>query len=216
MTTLHPYAFTCPQCRQVFVSSVLGSYGRMGGDTDFCPRFTGANPLPCFLHRCTNCGFIAYQDEFGEGERQGSGSDRRFAELYPQESGAERYTDAAACYESRGAAKETLGWLYLRGAWCARFEGRGADEQRLLAQAAARFAAALDEGAVEPGKRAEVTYLVGELHRRCGAFEEALTHFARAAELPVTGKAAQWLPDLIASQRALAETGDASDTAMPK
>jgi len=215
MTTLHPVAFVCPRCRQVFVSSVLGSYGQVGSHTDLCPRFTGANPLPCFLHRCSGCGFIAYQDEFGEGEPRGSGFDHGFAELYPSESGVVRYTDAAAYYESRGADQETVGWLYLRAAWCARYEQRGDDEQRMLAEAARWFAAALAEGAVEPAEQAQTTYLVGELHRRCGEFTSALEYFGRARALPAEGEATEWLPGLIARQHAMAEARDAAPAELP-
>ncbi len=208
MTTMGEVGLVCPECGTAFRSRMIMSCGHGGQDTDFRPQYWGANPLPVFVHRCPDCDFVADAGEFEEYD----GPDMDLPED-PGGSGAERYALAARHAEARGASREELGWLHMRAAWCARMAGDTAIECLNMERAAALLAEAVESD--EVGDLAAATYLVGELKRRCGDFEEAGRWFWRAASTPMDDEQQQWLSGLIERQRELAQAGDASGTEMP-
>ncbi|MCS7187655.1 MAG: DUF2225 domain-containing protein [Armatimonadota bacterium] len=206
MTTFASSAMICPKCRLLFKSIVIASYGYLEKDTDFYPNYWGFNPLPHFVHRCPGCGFVAYEDEFEEPTQQ-----VLLEELPedPNDSGVTRYSDAAAYYAEKGEDKLVIATCYLKAGWCARIEGKRKEERIMLAKAAQWFTEALDEGTVEEEERAVIAYLIGELHRRCRRFEEALKFFERAKREPVTPR---WLLSVVERQAELARARDSSNT----
>jgi len=208
MTTFVYSAMICPKCRLLFGSICIISCGHSGQDTDFYPHYWGFNPLPHFVHRCPGCGFVAYKDEFEEPVQKISGLQTLGLPKDPNDSGINRYSDAAAYYAEKGADKLLVANCYLRAGWCARIEGRKEEEQVMLTKAAQWFTEALEEGSVDVRQRAVIAYLIGELHRRCGRFDEALEFFERAKrESPK-----EWLSSVIERQAGLARAHDSSNT----
>jgi len=209
MTTFVRLAMICPKCRLLFKSIHIASCGYISQDTDFYPHYWGFNPLPHFVHRCPGCGFVAHENEFEKPGQKISGL-QTLENLPedPNDSGVNRYSDAAAYYAEKGADKLLVADCYLRAGWCARIEGKREEEQIMLMKAAQWFTEALEEGSVDVSQRAVIAYLIGELHRRCGRFDEALEFFERAKrESPE-----EWLSSIIERQAELARAHDPSNT----
>jgi tetratricopeptide (TPR) repeat protein len=99
--------------------------------------------------------------------------------------------------------------LFLSASWCARDEGRPDRERDCQTEAALRFESALESGAVEPTQVATILYLVGELYRRLGLFEVAISYFDQALRATQTDTGGP-VTALVARQRRLAE-GHRSD-----
>lgn len=208
MTTFAYSAMVCPKCRLLFRSIVIASYGYIKTDTDFYPNYWGFNPLPHFVHRCPGCGFVAYEDEFEKPTQQVLEGLEKLPKD-PNDSGVTRYSDAAAYYAEKGKDKLVVADCYLKAGWCARIEGKKDEEQIMLTKAAQWFTEALDEGTVDEKERAVIAYLIGELHRRCERFGEALKFFERAKREP---RKPRWLLSVIERQAELARTRDSSNT----
>lgn len=209
MTTFAYSAMICPKCRLLFKSIVITSFGYSGKDTDFCPHYWGFNPLPHFVHRCPSCGFVAYGGEFEEPlQRVSKLQDFNKLPEDPNDSGINRYSDAATYYAEKGADKLLVADCYIRAGWCARFEGRKEEERIMLTKAAQWFTEALEEGIANARQRAVIAYLIGELHRRCERFDEALEFFERAKR----ESAEEWLSFAIERQAELASKRNSSNT----
>lgn len=213
MTTLLEVALICPRCVEPFASTALGSYGSSGQDTDFRPHFWGFDPLPLMLHRCPRCRYVAEDDAFA-GAHLPDGA--RTPPRDPEEDPMRRYADAAQFAREDGRPPEHIASLLHRGAWCARTSGRRDAERALMTEAAQEYGRALDAGGVDAQVAAVTAYLVGELLRRCGRFDEALRWLGRAAGYSLTPEQAEWLPALIGEQRALAEAGDGRPTVVER
>jgi hypothetical protein len=118
--------------------------------------------------------------------------------LYP---GSRKYELAAHAYARAGTPPLGIGDLYLRGVWCARYEAAAEVEQRLQQEAIRWFERALSQD-LSGFERARVFYLLGELNRRLGRFEEAVRWFAGVGPAPA------WLKSWTARMSALAREHD--------
>ena len=209
MTTILDLVVLCPDCHEAFVTHALGSYGNAGQDTDFRPHYWGLNPLPFMVHECPNCSFVAPDDRFDSSDASSDGLPRD-----PAGPGADRLARAARSMRDTEASAEEVAWLFLRAAWCARIDGDAADERMNMTEAAQSFEMALEGEEIGANNTAAATYLVGELHRRCGDFARALSWFARASALDHPNPDFD-LTGLIERQRQLAQAGDAANAEMP-
>lgn len=212
MTTCFRVAYLCPKCQTLFATMVVSSCSYAGKDTDFRPQYTGINPLPLFVHRCPNCNFVGREDEFEKPMEEIS--DEACVQLPqdPFDDGVQRYSDMAERMVVEGAEKLDIADVYLKAAWCARIDGQSEAERTALGKAAQLLTEALAEGSIEPELRAIFIYLVGELHRRCERFDQALNFFEQARNTPTSGEAREWLPVWIDRQAELARAQDASNT----
>lgn len=185
MTTLQLIELTCPVCDREFQSqTVVATNGFAGKRTDFHERATGMQPLPYFVHLCTQCGYAGIARDFGAAVEPGAWlKELVWTELAPSlvhalPSGSLKYEHAAKVAAWQGHDPRYLADLALRAAWCCVDEGDTEAERYFRRHAAWRFAEALDryEG-VPPEERAVLTYLVGELWRRIGDEAQAQAWF---------------------------------------
>jgi uncharacterized protein (DUF2225 family) len=209
MTTLHLIELTCPVCEHEFRSqTVVATNGFGGKRTDFHERAAGMQPLPYFVHLCTNCGYAGITRDFGD---EVDPSDRIkehvWCELAPAlrhalPSGSLKYEHAAKVAEWLSTEPRYVADLYLRAAWCCVDEGDTEAERYFRRKAAWRFADALAQfDGVPPEERAVITYLIGELWRRIGDDVLAQQWFDRVAE-EVTEPAAQsWVLEVADQQK---------------
>lgn len=211
MTTFNEMAVACPMCDTVFRTAAIMSCGSGGQDSDFRPQYWGLNPLPLFVHRCPECDFVAYDDEFEHRGREVEGLPED-----PGGTGVERYVLAARKAEDANASREEIGHLYLRAAWCARVEQDEDAEQRNMELAGRKIANAVQASEVNDSETATASYLVGELKRRCGDFEEAVNWFTRAASapMPADDEKKEALQRAINKQSELARANDPRNTDM--
>jgi uncharacterized protein (DUF2225 family) len=213
MTTLVSIKLTCPVCRTAFDSRSMASGVTIGQDTDFRKHYAGYDPLAFQVHVCPQCRFAAFEGDFEEvqdlvKEHVLAGD---FLEAVPaarQEGelpGSTKYMLAAACYRHDSRATFVrLADLNLRASWCARTESRRQREKQCQIESIVEFEKAL-EGADPLGdQRTTVLYLLGELYRRVGRHEFAITMFDRVLEELGPETDTQFV-DLVRRQRTAAE-----------
>lgn len=187
MTTLELIDLTCPVCTTEFRSqSVVATEGCGGKRTDFHEHVMGMQPLPFFMHMCTQCGYAGVMADFAEGVLIGTEvQERVWQELKPAlerelPTGSLKYQHAALIAEWQGCEPRYLADLYLRAAWCCVEENDIEAERYFRRKAVSNFIEALtDFGSVPSEERAVLTYLIGELWRRIGDEYEAAHWFDR-------------------------------------
>lgn len=209
MTTLRQIDLTCPVCGNQFNSQAVLSTNSFGGKrTDFHERAAGTQPLPYFIHICARCGYAGCERDFGEEADVGPFlKEHVWDELAPRLpsgaiTGSEKYEFAAKVAIWQGAEPRRIADLLLRAAWCCVDEGDTEAERYFRRQAAWMFERSLASyDGVERDERAVLTYLVGELWRRCGEARKAREWFERVSS-EVTGEPLQqWVLDAARQQR---------------
>jgi len=176
----------CPECYTTFPAEILRSTGSKGVlESDLCYRAGNIFPYPFFVVVCPGCRFTAYHEtfeflrafphysEYHPLKRALGTFLREQRRLYP---GSEKYRLAVLSAQKKGASALAVAYLHLRGAWCAREEKNQEAERFHQKEARRHFRAALPE--LEGTEAAVVNYLVGELSRRLGEFDQALVAFA--------------------------------------
>ena len=185
MTTMFDTTIRCPACDTSFQVRTVGSCGAAGQDTDFRPKYWGANPLPHFVHTCPNCLFSGTSGHF-----EGAVDDRLRAWLASEKalgtrapkSASARFALAARCREQARDDALSVADLYLRGSWCARSEGDREVERRCQQATAEHLTAGLEANQVPQEELDTIRYLLGEIHRRLGDFDRAVTLLERVTE----------------------------------
>jgi uncharacterized protein (DUF2225 family) len=209
MTTLHLIELTCPVCAREFRSqTVVATNGFDAKRTDFHERASGMQPLPYFVHLCSQCGYAGVTRDFGTAvELSGLLKERVWHELAPAletalPSGSLKYEHAARVSEWQGADPRYLADLYLRAAWCCVDEADTEAERFFRRKAAWRFADALASyDGVPAEERAVITYLIGELWRRIGDEVQSQDWFDRVPD-EVTEPALQgWVLEVASQQK---------------
>ena len=187
MTTLNLIELTCPVCARAFRSqTVVATNGHGGKRTDFHERANGMQPLPFFVHLCTECGYAGVTRDFGDDValtdilREQVWDD--LSPIVHEEAplGSLKYEHAAKVAEWQGYEPRYLADLYLRAAWCCVDEQDSEAERFFRRKAAWHFMDALAAfDSVPAEERAVITYLIGELWRRIGDARQADEWFGR-------------------------------------
>jgi uncharacterized protein (DUF2225 family) len=210
MTTIAELTLVCPCCALKFKSQTLMSTNQMGMATDFMPLTAGASFIPLLIHTCPTCGYSGGQDDFGsEHEVSEEIKERVFAELRPHLTGQHispprGYWHAALILEWHAAPILAVADMYLKAAWCCRIgcvNDTARDEEYFLRQALERFERALGTEIVLDEHAAQITYLVGELHRRVGEREIAAKWFDRVVPLAGGNDKLKWLTTAAQQQK---------------
>jgi uncharacterized protein (DUF2225 family) len=183
MTTLSKKQFTCMLCGSIFVDDVLERSGTIDGqDSDFRLHVTGLQPLAHMIHSCPRCGCLDYTHAERLSEEQ-----KKSIEAYLQASRqahttgplsqVEKYETLAGILTVLHRPDVDIAEAYLKAAWSAEDAGDTDNGSRFREQALGCYVRALAGESVSPMEIPVVTYLVGELHRRLGRFDEALQWF---------------------------------------
>lgn len=164
-------------------------------DADFCPYYSGINPLFYSVWVCPGCGFAALKEHF----RELSASER--ASLTMVLAGAQEHRRhdftkderslfaamisfqlALKSYEARKMPPEVRAGLLLRLAWTCRYGNDRKREHVYLESASQLYQEAYDKGVSRNSSisEAHVAFLVGESMRRIGRGPEAIDWFLRA------------------------------------
>lgn len=213
-TTLQPKEFTCALCGRQFSGQIVGSCSTGGIDSEFRPRYLGLPPWPYFVHTCPHCHFTGDSAgaNFSEQEKQNC---QKFLEEYCRKRNcaqlnlSQKYEILAHTRELRGSPPLKVADAYLKAAWMADDENNRAAAQRFRQQAIPHFVRVLEGREIKEELRTNLTYLVGELHRRTGNFTAALQWLGRVqAPQP-------WLAALIKQQRELAAQHRADPAGRP-
>lgn len=166
-------------------------------DADFCPYFSGLNPMYYAVWVCPGCGYAALKDHFrelGESDRMalstalaGVQEHQRHDFSTPERSLYSAMLSlqlADRCYRSRQTPLEIRAGIVLRLAWMCRYGNDRRREKGYLEEAIALYQAAYDHGLSRAAAitEAHVAFLIGEMLRRIGRGQEAVEWFLRAIQ----------------------------------
>ncbi|MBI2945010.1 MAG: DUF2225 domain-containing protein [Candidatus Wallbacteria bacterium] len=203
---------SCPVCAHVFnYQTVTRPEPENGQDADFCPKSLDPELLASYIVQCPRCRFCVYQKDF-HGTLQARDKKKLETILLPGGSpalplpanGAEKYAQAAICYQSLGRKTYFLATVQLRGRWWCRARGDSDGERRFQEVAVELLQSALrQDGQVTPEEIAVITYLIGELSRRLGRHREASEWFEQVPDLVADTGEQKWLIELTEQQKEL-------------
>jgi len=206
-TPLWNKKLSCPFCGHEFESSRMrqGAMRVKEKWTDFGSLFEGLCPYYYAITACPSCLVAARNEEF---EKFNAGYEPKLMEFSKRaraqtakpdifgvgeithEMAVRRHELAIACHKLKvhGEPGELAGlWLHI--VWMCRLKGDEEAERKALEQALAAYLVFFEKGNKLPEKLGEpgVVYLIGELNRRLGRFQEAREYFSKALsnrELP--------------------------------
>lgn len=195
--SLYTKKVDCPICKKQFSSTKakVNSCKIDRKDEDFCLHYVSLNPLYYEIFVCPNCGYAAAESSFKDISDEeikllrDAFSRRTVARSFCNERTLE---DAIAAYklaiftaELRSAKASTLAGLCLKLAWMYRFAG-DIQETVFLRHALDKYAEAYDKEGLPIGNLDEmsVQYLIGELSRRVGEYNDAVVWFGKVASHP--------------------------------
>ncbi|KXG78930.1 DUF2225 domain-containing protein [Thermotalea metallivorans] len=194
---LYDKEVTCPLCKNIFrTKKVRTSSTRIEKrDTDFCTYYTSENPMFYGVFVCPMCGYAAMESTFHEINGAGKKAiEENITRRWTQRSfGGERtiqeaieaYKLALLCGQLINQKKGVIGNICLRIAWLYRY-ANDPKETDFLKHAVRCFEQAFVSEPLPIGNLDEVTlmYLIGEIHRLIGNYEEAIEWFSKAVGNP--------------------------------
>jgi uncharacterized protein (DUF2225 family) len=139
------------------------------------------------INTCAACGFTATTDDFMRGKVELSDTVRQQTNThwrgrdFSDVRTAEQYGLLAQLQLWEDAPPLEVAESYMKGAWCSAYH-RSDDEMVYRLYALEQYKRALEANTVPAERLPEVTYLVGELHRRLGEVDRANVYFERIIE----------------------------------
>ena len=185
MELLFDVEFTCALCGRTFEDpQVAGPAGPTVQDSEFRTDSLGSQLWLHLVHTCPSCGFTDYGHdiELTDEERRQL---REFLGMYlrgrspEQLAGSHRYEILGRSLEVRNKASEAIGNAYLRAAWMADDEERPERSRTFRAKAVKFFLRGFMQEEVAARDVPLYAYLIGELNRRLGRFDEAVQWFKK-------------------------------------
>jgi hypothetical protein len=191
-TTIWPSRFTCPNCGRVYQDYVIMSTNTCGGwDSEFRAYALGFDPLGRLVHTCPKCGCPDRDslglDDHARLSRRGKAGIRsllldycRRQRLKPEDfTPSHAYEVLAEILLLRGRPERESAAAYLRAAWVADDLKRLTRAVACRRQAAHHFQRALERLEIEAEDVPQYHYLIGEIYRCAGDFDQALAWFHR-------------------------------------
>lgn len=193
ISPLYNSNITCPVCsRQIEVTKVRSKYIRLvSQDEDYCPHYEGTNPLLYEAWVCSHCGYAAHSTVFSEASVHDARmvhekitpkwTSRSFSGERNLHQALDAYKIVLYNLQVREAQFSEFAKICLRIAWLYRYSGEWTDEHRYLTFAYNFYRQAYSGEHLGGHKPDEYTlmYIIGELARRLGFNEDALSWFGR-------------------------------------
>jgi hypothetical protein len=191
-TTIWPSQFTCPNCGRVYKDYAIMSTNNFGGwDSEFRAYALGFDPLGMLVHTCPKCG-CPDRDSLGldDNARLSRREKARIRSLLrdycrrqhlkPKDfTPSHDYEVLAEILLLRGAPERAAAVEYLLAAWMAEDLKDATRAVACRLKAASHFQRALEKQEIEAKDVPEYQYLIGEIYRRAGNFDQALAWFDR-------------------------------------
>lgn len=203
--------FKCPVCGTKFKDTVTFSMTTFGSYRDFQKQGAIGTYYTEMIISCPSCHFAGYQGDFDK-DVPAEIKEKVKKELKPINPGKalDNVTEcefAAKIYGWKKAKSSTIANITLVGSYLLRGAKGTENERRMKLQAeTCRYLEdALQKGEIEEKQKAAVQYLIGELYRRQGKFDEAITWFNKSLEQK---EIPNGLKDWIKEQKKLAEKKD--------
>jgi len=191
----------CPVCLFEFTSTRIKAKAIKvkKKDEDFCNYYENYNPLYYEIFICPHCGYGASNnsfDEIDEEEKALLAKAFEGREIGRDFGGIRSYMDAVDSFKIalftanlKKARSSIIAGLSLKIAWLYRFE-RDNKEESFLGMSLKYYKEAYDTESFSDGGIGELTviYLIGELSRRIGKYEDAIAWFNRVINHPEKNK----------------------------
>lgn len=199
--SLYTKKVTCPICSRQFSSmkAKINSCKVEKKDEDFCTHYEDLNPMYYEIFVCPFCGYAASESSFGnltEAEKKilsdafaGRMVGRSFCTQRSLEDAIAACKLAIYTAELREAKASVLAGLCLKLAWFYRFAG-DKKEEVFLSYALKNYLEAFNKEELPIGNLNEISimYLLGELSRRLGRYNDAVVWFGKAVASPERGE----------------------------
>lgn len=212
--TGYPKDVKCPLDGQKFTIMVTASYTTFGSYKDFQKTGAIGDLYESMINSCPKCHFSGYEDDL-ETKYNKSQKEDIYKILEP-------YADmkmndwieceiAAKIYQYLNKKNDAIASIYLVGSYFLRTDGLQIDKRKELQNNCISYLIkALDAKEYEKKESyASIYYLVAELYRRVGNFDEAIKYF----DLAINDKdKADWVLEVAKEQKALAEKKDDDNT----
>ncbi|NLW43953.1 MAG: DUF2225 domain-containing protein [Syntrophomonadaceae bacterium] len=184
----------CPVCNsRVTVKRIRRSALRLvSRDTDSMPHYQDINPLFYEIWICNNCGYAATQSSFTQPLTQAEAElirqhisskwrPKQYPPFYDAHIAVERFKLALVSATVRKARPIDIAMLCLKMGWVYRTMEDTDNEIKCLNQALIGLKSAYDKGPFPAAGMDESTlaFLIGELSRRVGNYQEALHYLGR-------------------------------------
>jgi len=188
---------TCPVCKKkISITKVKSKACRVSSrDTDFCVYYEGLNPLWYEVWVCENCGYASQADKFEEiADRDAKALLEKLAPKWKKRSySGERDIDNAIetfklllyNLQLRKAESSDYAKVCIRIAWLYRLK-KDEKEKEFIGHALKYYREAYEKERFPIDKLDENTclYMIGELNRRVGNYEEAVKWLSRLISSP--------------------------------
>lgn len=188
---LYEKTVECPVCGNVFKVTAVKrkAYVVESRDTDFCVKYKDINPLFYDVWICQLCGYAAQKSTFSKITYKRSQlikkhiTPRWVAKKEPAvieyEAAINKYKLALINAQISKAKDSEIAGICLKIAWLYRFMGKKENELHFLNHALNKYVDAFskEKFPVENMDEATVMYLIAELYRRVGNFEESARWF---------------------------------------
>ncbi|WHX51572.1 DUF2225 domain-containing protein [Paenibacillus woosongensis] len=187
---LYKIKVTCAYCQNEFSTSrVRPSLKRsIRTDTDFCGYYRDENPDYYVVRVCPSCGFASTEnsnDRLTERQRREFEQNisnrlvkRSYGGARTWEHALETYKLALLCAQTIGEKERIIASLLHHIAWLYRYREDHEQEQRFLKHALSSYIKVFENEGIS-GNDARLMYLIGELNRRIGAYNEAVKWFSK-------------------------------------
>ncbi|MCX7779932.1 MAG: DUF2225 domain-containing protein [Negativicutes bacterium] len=187
----------CPLCQATFpVTKVRSKLQMIKQDGDFCTYYKELNPNYYVVWVCPHCGYAAQDTYFYELSPAAEMKLKQFLHgrevnlnlsgVRTREQGMAAFKLAIFYAEMIAAPPSRLAGLYLKLAWLYREAEQAEEEKILLNKARANYEQATLKERFPIGNMTEITvdYLIGELYRRTGNYDQALSYLGKVVSNP--------------------------------
>ncbi|WP_150269293.1 DUF2225 domain-containing protein [Paenibacillus tepidiphilus] len=187
---LYSIKVTCCNCEHEFSTSrVRPSLKKaIRRDADFCSYYKDENPDYYVVRVCPQCGFASTEnsaDKLSDMQRKAFYEQvgkrwlsRDFGGKRDWMAALETYKLALICAQSISDKSRIIASLLHHIAWMYRYNGGTEQEQRFLRYALEEYIRVFETDGMG-GNDARLMYLIGELSRRVGEFNDAVRWFSR-------------------------------------
>ncbi|MHB9074090.1 MAG: DUF2225 domain-containing protein [Desulfobaccales bacterium] len=196
-TTLSKRTFVCAYCGNIFSDNIPESTNTFGGkDSEFRVYAMGEQPIPFFIHTCPKCGSpdqtsiwkLGNNNDYGkklsDQEKKEIGkfliSYRENNKVVPKLfTPSQKYEVLSNIFIIICSPSIQIAESYLYAAWMADDEEKVERSKFLREKAIDYFIKALNAKELTERQGQTVTYLIGELYRRIGNYEQAISWFSK-------------------------------------
>lgn len=187
---LYEIKVTCLYCETEFRTSRVRHSLKKSymTDTDFCAHYKGINPDYYVVRVCPACGYASTENstenlsdkqrEIFANQIQARWISRDYGGERTWEQALETYQLALLCAQTIGDTKRLIASLLQHIAWLYRYKGKEEQELRFIQFSLDAYIQVYELEGVG-ANNARLLYLIGELYRRVGNYQDAVKWFSR-------------------------------------